>query len=89
MSSRPLLVFSLLAALTLACNKVPENTVVAKRQATPQENRKFEQLALEARGAFLKEPRDIGTVETSARKYAEATAIRANDYVVMWEAARS
>ena len=80
---------ALFAAIFAACSKVPEKTVALKPNPTPQENRSYEQLAREARGAFLKEPRDIETVEISAQKYKEAIALRADEYEVLWEAARS
>ena len=79
----------LFAAIFVACSKVPEMTVPLKPTPTPLENRSYDQLAREARGAFFKEPRDIDTVEISAQKYKEAIAIRADDYEVLWEAARS
>jgi len=80
---------ALFAAIFAACSKVPEKTVALRPHPTPRENSSYEQLAREARGAFLKEPRDIETVEISARRYKEATAIRANEHEVLWEAARS
>jgi hypothetical protein len=72
-----------------ACSKVPETTVALQPAPTPPESRSYDHLAREARGAFLKEPRDIKTVEISAEKYKEAIAIRADEYEVLWEAARS
>jgi tetratricopeptide (TPR) repeat protein len=81
--------FALCAALVAACSKVPETTIALKAAPTPQKNRSYDQLAREARGAFLKEPRDIATVEISAQTYKEALAIRADEYEVLWEAARS
>jgi hypothetical protein len=91
MGRRPgwILSIALLGALFTGCRKVPDNAVALRRDPTVGEGRSYEQLAREARGAFLKEPRGIETVEISAQKYKEAIAIRADDYEVMWEAARS
>jgi hypothetical protein len=80
---------ALLAAILAACSKVSEKTIALRPKATPQENRSYGRLALEARGAFLKEPRDIRTVELSERRYKQAIAIRADEYEVLWEGARS
>ena len=79
----------LCAAMFAACSKVPEKTVALQPAPTPQDHRSYDQLAREARGAFFKEPRDIKTVEISALTYKEAIAIRADEYEVLWEAARS
>jgi hypothetical protein len=79
----------LFAAFFAGCSKVPEKSVPQRPQPTPQENLLYEQLAREGRGAFLKEPRDNATVEISAQKYKEAMAIRADEYTVLWEAART
>jgi tetratricopeptide (TPR) repeat protein len=81
--------FAFCASIFAACSKVPETTVAPESAPTHQQSRSYDQLAREARGAFFKEPRDIETVEVSAQKYKEAIAIRANDYEVLWEAARS
>jgi tetratricopeptide (TPR) repeat protein len=86
---RRIISIALFAAIFAACSMVPEKTVALKPAPTPQKNRSYEQLAREARGAFLKEPRDIETVEISAQVYKEAIAIRADEYEVLWEAARS
>ena len=80
---------ALCAAVFAACSKVPETTVALKPAPTFQGNRSYDHLAREARGAFLKEPRDVATVEISAQRYKEAIAIRADEYEVLWEAARS
>ena len=80
---------ALFAAILAACSKVPEKTVALRPDPTPKRNRSYEHLAREARGAFLKDPRDVATVEISAQKYKEAIGIRADDYEVLWEAARS
>jgi hypothetical protein len=80
---------ALCAALVAACSKVPETTVALTPAPTPQKNRSYDQLARAARGAFLKEPRDIATVQISPQTYKEAIAIRADEYEVLWEAARS
>jgi hypothetical protein len=86
---RSIISVALFAAALAACSKVSEKTIAVRPRATPQENRSYEQLEREARGAFLKEPRDVKTVELSGRKYKEAIAIRADDYESLWEAARS
>jgi tetratricopeptide (TPR) repeat protein len=80
---------ALCAAIFAACSKAPETTVAPKPAPTHRETRSYDHLVLEARGAFFKEPRDINTVEVSAQKYKDAIAIRANEYEVLWEAARS
>lgn len=84
-----ILSITLCAAMFAACSQVPEQTVARKPVPTPQKNRSYDQLAREGRGAFLKEPRDIDTVEISAQMYKDAIAIRADEYEVLWEAARS
>lgn len=86
---RGIVSIALLAAILASCSKVSEKTIALRPHATPQQNRSFGRLALEARGAFLKEPRDLRAVELSERKYEEAIAIRADDYETLWEAARS
>lgn len=86
---RPVGSLVLLAALFPACSKVPDKTVDVRPRATPKETRSVEPLVREARGGFLKEPRDLKSVEISAQKYKEAIAIRADQYEVLWEAARS
>ena len=80
---------ALCAALVAACSKVPKTTIALKPTPTLQEDRSYDRLAREARGAFLKEPRYIATVEISAHRYKEAIAIRADEFEVLWEAARS
>jgi len=80
---------ALVAALFVACSRVPWRSVPQKTDPTAQANRKYEQFAREGRGAFLKEPRENETVEISAQKYKEAIAIRADEYAVLWEAART
>jgi len=80
---------ALCAAFSVACSKVPEKTVQNRPEPTPEQQRSYEQYAREARGAFLKEPRDIATVEISAQKYKQAIAIRIDEYLVLWEAART
>jgi hypothetical protein len=82
-------VVALCAALPTACSKVSEKTVAVRPQPAYPASRRYEQLEREARGAFLKDPRDVRTVEISAQKYQEATMIRADDYETLWEAARS
>ena len=77
------------ALLLTACRQVSKNTVDVTPSPTSQGSQKYEQLEREARGAFLKDPRDVKTVEISAQKYSEAIAIRAEDYESLWEAARS
>ena len=86
---RWILSMALFAALFVACNKVPGRSVPQKADPTAPASRQYEQLAREGRGAFLKEPRDNETVEISAQKYKEAIAIRADEYSVLWEAART
>ncbi|MCA8936301.1 MAG: hypothetical protein KDB68_08835 [Planctomycetes bacterium] len=49
----------------------------------------YEKLVREARGAFLDDPRKIEEVELSAELYQRATEIRADEYLVLWEAART
>lgn len=83
------LAIALCAAALAACTKVSEKTVAGRPQPTRQASRNYEQLEREARGAFLKDPRDVKTVEISAEMYKEAIAIRANDYETLWEGARS
>ncbi|MEK7487684.1 MAG: hypothetical protein AABZ60_25420 [Planctomycetota bacterium] len=80
---------ALFATFLVACLMVPEKTVALTPTPTSQKNHGYEQLAREARGGFFKDPRDIETVEISARKYKEAIAIRSDEYEVLWEAARS
>ena len=77
------------ALLLTACSKVSEKTVDATPHRASQGSLEYEQLVREARGAFLKDLRDVKTVEISAQKYSEAIAIRAEDYEPLWEAARS
>ena len=77
------------ATLLTACSKVSEKTVPGTPHPTRQAKNSYEQLEREARGAFLKDPRDVSTVEISAWKYKEAIAIHADDYEGLWEAARS
>lgn len=86
---RWIIAITLCAASFAACSKVPQTTIALQPAPRPPENRSYAQFAREARGAFLKEPRDITTVEISAQKYKEAIAIRADEYEVLWEAARS
>ena len=88
-TTRRIIAIALCAAIFAACSKAPETTVDQKPAPTLREDRSYDHLVLEARGAFFKEPRDIDTVEISAQKYKEAIAIRANEYEVLWEAARS
>ncbi len=86
---RQIISTALFAALFAGCSKVPEKSVPQKPKPSAQENRLYEQLVREGRGAFLKEPRDNETVEISAQKYKAAIAIRADEYAVLWEAART
>jgi len=72
-----------------ACSKVPVRVVDPTSEPTTQEERDYLQFVREGRGAFFKEPRDVQTVAISAKKYAAAIAIRADDYDVLWEAART
>jgi len=72
-----------------ACSKVPVSIVAPSAEPTTQESRNYLQFVREGRGAFFKEPRDVETVDISAKMYAAAIAIRADEYAVMWEAART
>lgn len=79
----------LFVSVLAACSKVPERTLASRPASTRQGDASAERLTREARGAFLKEPRDVATVEISAQKYKEAIAMRSDQYEVLWEAART
>ena len=49
----------------------------------------YAKLVREARGAFLDDPRTIEEVKLSAELYKRATEIRADEYLILWEAARA
>ncbi|MCC6572509.1 MAG: hypothetical protein IT462_01845 [Planctomycetes bacterium] len=72
-----------------SCSQVPNEAVEGKSNPTAAETKTYEQWAREARGAFLVQRRNIETVKISVDKYREAIAIKADEYDVLWEAARS
>lgn len=86
---RKIIPLGLFTTILVACCIVPQNTVSPISTPTSKKNSLYEQLVREARGGFFKEPRDIETVEISAQKYKESIAIRADEYEVLWEVARS
>lgn len=83
--------------LLAACSDVPENSLPGNSpipdttlgEPTRDENPTYERLVREARGAFMEDPRTIEGVELSAKLYKQATDIRADEYLVLWEAART
>ena len=80
----------LLSALLIAgCSQVPGDSLNTANNISAADNRSYEELVLDGRGAFLKERRDIPSVERSHAAYKQALSIRADDYVVLWEAART
>ena len=75
--------------VVVGCHRVPGGAIEARSDPSAAQGRTYQQLVREGRGAFLKDPRDRATVATSAEKYHAAIAIRADEYVVLWEAART
>lgn len=86
---RKIIFIVLFSTIFVACSIVPEKTISPTPTSTSKKNSIYQQLVREARGGFFKEPRDIEIVEISAQKYKESVAIRADEYEVLWEAARS
>lgn len=96
-----LILLALPLLLVAACSDVPDNTLPeapgnsAKLptdtldDAKEEDNPRYEKLVREARGAFLDDPRTIEGVELSAELYKQATDIRADEYLILWEAART
>ena len=66
--------------------QLPDGTLDAP---STEDDARYEKLVREARGAFLPDERTIEGVELSAELYDQATRIRADEYDVLWEAART
>ncbi len=66
--------------------KLPTNTLYDDDERAIS---RYKKLVREARGAFLDDPRTIEGVELSAELYQQATELRADEYLVLWEAARA
>jgi hypothetical protein len=67
-----------------ACSQVP----TGKLNNGGESSERYEQLVLESRDAFERDPRSIKDVEESAAKFAEALKLYAGDYATLWQAAR-
>jgi hypothetical protein len=80
---------SLFLLLLAGCSQVPDNSLGTGGNVPPEEDRRYEELVLDGRGAFLENERTIEGVQKSHERYKQAIAIRADDYTVMWEAART
>ncbi len=76
-------VFVVLGAV-IACNHVPTGTL----NNGGERSERYEQLVLEARDAFERDPRSVKNAEQSAAKFAEALKLYAGDYDTLWQAAR-
>ncbi len=85
------LAIALLATWSMAaCSQVPSDTLAPRgNNISPAENKRYEELVLGARGSFLEERRTLEGVDRSHERYKQALAIRSDDYVVLWEAART
>jgi hypothetical protein len=68
----------------IACSQVPTGTLGNGGES----NEHHEQLVLEARDAFERDPRSIKDVEEGAAKFAHALKLYAGDYATLWQAAR-
>lgn len=79
----------LLAMIVAGCSHVPEDSLKTADNVSPEDNHRYEELVLDGRGSFLKQTRDIPSVERSYASYKQVLAIRADDYVILWEAART
>ena len=80
----------LLALMLTACSQVPNDSLgTGGADISAADNRRYEEYVLDGRGAFLEETRTVEGVETSHERYKLALAIRSDDYVVLWEAART
>jgi hypothetical protein len=81
---------ALLALVVTACSQVPNDSLgTGGIDVSPEDNRRYEELVLDGRGAFLEETRTVEGVQTSHERYKQALAIRSDDYVVLWECART
>ena len=80
---------SALALMLVACSQVPSNSMNTEKYISPEDNQRYEELVLDGRGAFLEETRTVVGVQNSHERYRQALAIRSDNYVVLWEAART
>jgi tetratricopeptide (TPR) repeat protein len=81
---------ALFALVLTACSQVPNDSLgTGGAEVSAADNRRYEELVLDGRGAFLEETRTVKGVETSHERYKLALQIRSDDYVVLWEAART
>lgn len=80
---------ALMSLALAACSTIPVQSIAPTSEPTTQQERDYLQFVREGRGAFFEEPRNVETVTISAQRYAAAIAIRADEYAVFWEAART